>query len=154
MKTIVLASLFLILPCAAQAPQGYAYFSGPQLKAYEKKLAPKIDAKKVSNEQLGRFGNHLFLITHRQGSGESEIHEKQDDIFIVQSGSATVIVGGKVVGGRTTAPGEIRGTSIEGGVRQKLGPGDIVNIPARTPHQVVFDGDKQFTYLIVKVDVP
>jgi mannose-6-phosphate isomerase-like protein (cupin superfamily) len=152
MKSIVLATIFLILPCAAQAPQGYAYFSAAQLKGYEKKLAPKIDEKKVAGEQLGRFGNHTFQVTHRQGSGESEVHDNQDDIFIVQSGSATLIIGGKVIGGKSTGPGEIRGTSIEGGMRQRLGPGDVVNIPAQMPHQVVFEGGRQFTYMIVKVD--
>lgn len=35
---------------------------------------------------------------------------------------------------KTTAVGEVRGPSIDGGVRQKLWPGDIVHVPPKTPH--------------------
>ena len=106
----------------------------------------------IATEQLGNFGKHSLMAAHRQGSGESEVHETVADIFIVQTGEATLVVGGKVVGGKTTAPGEIRGTAIQGGEKRKLGPGDIAHIPANTPHQVLLDSGKQFTYLIVKVE--
>jgi len=43
------------------------------------------------------------------------MHEKQSDLIIVQSGHATIIIGGRILSGQTTAPNEIRGTSIEGG---------------------------------------
>jgi mannose-6-phosphate isomerase-like protein (cupin superfamily) len=152
MKPFALTLILLALPACAEAPQGFARFSSAQLKSYEKTLPPRINAQKFASEQLGRFGNHSFQVTCRQASGEAEVHEKQDDIFIVQSGAATLVVGGKVVNGKTTAPGEIRGSAIEGGEKHKLGPGDVVNIPAMTPHQVVFDGARQFTYMIIKVD--
>ncbi len=141
-----------LLPAGAQAPSGFVHFGSSQLKSYEKKLAPRVNPQKFANEQLFKYGNHFFLMTYREGSGEAEVHEKQDDIFIVESGVATLVVGGKVVGGRSTALGEIRGPSIEGGQKQKLAPGDIVNIPVGLPHQVLLDAGKTFTYLIVKVD--
>jgi mannose-6-phosphate isomerase-like protein (cupin superfamily) len=136
----------------AQAPEGFDFWSSAQLRSYEKKLAPKINAQKVATEILAKYGNHLVMVAHRQGDGEAELHEKQADIFIVESGGGTLIVGGKVVGGKTTAPGEIRGPSIEGGQKRKIGPGDVIHIPARTAHQTVLDGARQITYVIVKID--
>jgi len=72
-------------------------------------------------------------------------------LIIVQSGHATIIVGGKILNGQTTAPNEIRGTSIEGGERQALKAGDVVHVPVRTPHQVV-DTSQAFDYIVLKVD--
>lgn len=148
-------SLVMMLSLAGAAlsadPAGFHLWRGAELKAFEKKLAPKVNVQKISSEQLGKFGNHSFMVAHREGSGEAELHETQDDIFIVQSGEATLVVGGKVVGGKTTAAHEIRGTSVDGGEKKKLGAGDVLNIPAGTPHQLLVESGKQFTYMIVKV---
>jgi mannose-6-phosphate isomerase-like protein (cupin superfamily) len=43
------------------------------------------------------------------------------------------------------------GTAISGGVESKLGAGDIVTIPAKTPHQMKLEPGKQVTYFVVKV---
>jgi len=44
------------------------------------------------------------------------------------------VTGGKVVDGRSTGPGEIRGASIDGGTARKLGKGDVIIVPKGTPH--------------------
>ena len=74
------------------------------------------------------------------------------DVFIVAGGKAALVVGGSVVEGKTTAPGEIPGRSISGGDKKNLSAGDIVHIPARVPHQLLIDSGSQFNYVIVKVD--
>ena len=139
-------------PLIAADPDGFALWTAKQLKGYEKSLAPKIDARKIALEPLGKFGNHTFQIAHREGSGEAELHETQADLFIVQSGEATLVVGGTIPGSRASAPNEVRGPSIEGGEKKKLGPGDVVHIPPKVPHQLLLDSGKQFTYAIMKVD--
>jgi mannose-6-phosphate isomerase-like protein (cupin superfamily) len=151
MRTVVT----LLAACAALAaadPAGFALWKGAELKSYEKKLAPKIDAHKVATESLGNFGNHSFMVAHREGSGQAELHEKQADLFIVQSGEGTLVVGGTVVDPKTTEPNEIRGPSIKDGVSKHLGPGDVVHIPAKTPHQLMVDAGKQITYAVMKVN--
>ncbi|MBI1788338.1 MAG: hypothetical protein HYR60_12425 [Acidobacteria bacterium] len=144
---------FLTLPLIAADPAGFALWSGRQLKGYEKTLAAKVNEKKMASEQFGKFGNHSFMIAHREGPGEAELHETQADVFVVQSGEATLVVGGAVVDPKTTAPNEVRGPSINGGEKKKLGAGDVVHIPAKTAHQLLVDAGKQFTYMVVKVDV-
>lgn len=145
-------SLFLLAPLTAADPAGFGHWSGKELKGYEKVLSPKISAQKIAIEQLGNFGNHTLTVAHREGSGEAELHETQADVFIVQSGEATLVVGGSVVNGKTSAPNEVRGPSINGGEKKKLAPGDVVHIPAKVAHQLLLDSGKQFTYCIVKVD--
>lgn len=148
MKQIVAVLFFSAV--AAGSPD-FAHWPASEIKAYAQKLSPKLDAQKSAGEQLGDYGNHSLIVVHREGSGDAELHENLTDIFIVQNGEATLVVGGKIAGGKPTGPGEIRGPSIEGGEKKKLGPGDVVHIPANTPHQVLLDAGKKFTYLIVKV---
>ena len=91
--------------------------------------------------------------TRREASsGQSELHEKQADLIVVQSGQAAIVIGGKIVNGKTTAANEIRGTSIEGGERQALKTGDVVHVPAKTPHQVLLDAGQSLDYVVLKVD--
>jgi len=144
--------LATLVPLRAADPPGVVHLSNDTLKAFQKSLAPKIDAHKVATERLGNFGNHSLMVVHREGDGEAEVHETQADIFIIQTGEATVAVGGSVLEGKTTAPGEIRGRAIQGGERKNLSAGDMVHIPANVPHQVLVAKGKHLTYVIVKID--
>jgi len=99
-----------------------------------------------------KFENHALSVSHREKSGIPEMHEKQTDIFVVQSGEAVLLVGGEIEGAKTDSPGEIRGVSIKNGVRKNLSAGDVVHIPAKMPHQFFLDPGKQITYFVVKVD--
>ena len=104
---------------------------------------------KSGGEGIGNWGNHTAMVSRRTGDGEAEVHEQFVDIFIVQSGEGTLVLGGKVVGPKTTGPGEIRGASLEGGERYPMLPGAIAHIPANTPHQILVQ--KEFMAVIVKV---
>jgi mannose-6-phosphate isomerase-like protein (cupin superfamily) len=146
-----LLALLLALPLIGAEPAGYKYWSAGELKGFDKSLAPKIDAHKVATERLSDYGNHYTMVAHREGSGEAEFHEKEADLFVVTSGAGTLIVGGTMPNSKTTAPGEMRGPSIEGGARQKLSAGDVVHIPAKTAHQLVLDRGGKITYFVMKV---
>jgi len=143
--------LALVLPLIGAEPAGYKYWSAADLKAKGAALGPKMNAQKVATDRLADFGNHYVLLAHREGPGEAEYHETEADVFVVQSGTATLVVGGTMANGKTTAPGEIRAPSIQGGSNQKLSAGDVVHIPSKTPHQLLIDGGKKFDYFVVKV---
>ena len=116
-----------------------------------KALAPKMDAQKVASEVIATEGNRTFMVAHREGSGIAEWHERQADIMVISVGEVTMVHGGTIVDGKTTAPGERRGPSITGGTEVKLGPGDILHIPAQVAHQMKLDPGKQVTYFVAKV---
>src|SRR5437870_9806383 len=143
--------LFTVFVGIAAVPDGYDHWTAEQLRAREEVLH-KTMKNGLASETLGNWGNHLLLKTRREASsGRAELHERQSDLIIVQSGHATIIIGGKILNGQTSAPNEIRGTSIEGGERQPLKAGDVVHVPVRTPHQVV-DTSQAFDYIVLKVD--
>lgn len=114
-------------------------------------LSKKLDAHKVASETIATVGNRQFMVAHREGSGQVEWHERQADIMMIASGQVTMVYGGTVIDGKTTAPGEIRGSAVQGGTDVRLGPGDILHIPARTPHQMKLAPGAQVTYFVAKV---
>jgi mannose-6-phosphate isomerase-like protein (cupin superfamily) len=114
-------------------------------------LSKKLDAIKFAGEPQGTDGNRTFSIAHREGSGQAEVHDTQADVLVISEGQLTFIYGGTVVDPKTTAPGETRGTGITGGTEVKLGPGDVLHVPAKVPHQMKLDPGAKVTYFVVKV---
>jgi quercetin dioxygenase-like cupin family protein len=93
---------------------------------------------------------YKVMLGERTASGEAEVHAADTDVFHVVSGTATFVTGGTVVDAKETAPGETRGPSIQGGDTRALAAGDIVVIPAGTPHWFkAVQG--RFEYFVVKV---
>jgi mannose-6-phosphate isomerase-like protein (cupin superfamily) len=76
----------------------------------------------------------LIILANRRGAGEVEVHDKTNHIFIIVEGEATFVTGGTLVGAKNTAPGQIRATSMTGGQTHQLRKGDVITIPAKTPH--------------------
>jgi uncharacterized RmlC-like cupin family protein len=136
----------------AAVPAGYDHWTAGQLRTREEVLRKTVK-NGLASETLGHWGNHLLLKTRREASsGQAEWHEKQADLIVVQSGQATIVIGGTIVNGKPTAANEIRGTSIEGGERQALKAGDVVHVPAKIPHQVLLDAGQTLDYMVLKID--
>jgi mannose-6-phosphate isomerase-like protein (cupin superfamily) len=76
----------------------------------------------------------LLVLANRRGAGAVEYHEHTNHIFIMVDGEATFIVGGTMVDAKRTKPDQMTGSSIEGGQTFHLSKGDVITIPAKTPH--------------------
>ena len=92
----------------------------------------------------------VVLAARRDRDGEVEVHEPLNDELVGRSGHAVFRVGGTVAGNRQTAAGEWRGGVITGGDLYRLGPGDVLWIPAGMPHQALVGSGGSFSYLAVK----
>jgi len=156
MRALLFCLFALALPLlVAQetVPEGFEHWTADSLKQLDQTL--KVEAGKnphhIAVEHLKDFPNDQFMLSRREADGIVEWHETQADIFFVQSGSATLLVGGTLVGGETVEPHEKRNGTIQGGVRRKLSAGDVVRIAPKVPHQILLDGAQNFTYFVVKV---
>jgi mannose-6-phosphate isomerase-like protein (cupin superfamily) len=141
------ASTFAIAASAAD-PEGFAMYTASDIQARAR--AAKLDENKAGAARLATWGNHSLMIVRRDGDGASEVHTTQADIITVVSGEGTLIVGGTMVDGKPTTPNEIRGKSIDGGVKKAMAPGDVFHIPAGMPHQMLVT--KPLVVNVVKVD--
>lgn len=71
----------------------------------------------------------------RDKAGGPEMHTHLTDFFYITQGQATLIVGGKLEGGKTVRPGQVRGGTIVGGKAYEMVKGDVMVIPPGIPHQ-------------------
>jgi mannose-6-phosphate isomerase-like protein (cupin superfamily) len=94
-----------------------------------------------------------------RGGGAS--HDKVTEVYHVIDGGGTLVTGGTLVNARRRAnvaeevtkingPG-YSGDRIEGGVSRRIAKGDVVIVPAGTPHWWS-EIDGSVTYLVVRVD--
>jgi mannose-6-phosphate isomerase-like protein (cupin superfamily) len=126
-------------------------YSPADLKTMEQKLEQKTDASGLATETIKKYSTDYSMLAFRKQSGKAELHEKFADFYVVVEGSATLVSGGHIVNGAPSAPGEVRGDSVQDGKETKLKKGDIVHIPANIPHQLVLSKGETFQYFIVKV---
>jgi mannose-6-phosphate isomerase-like protein (cupin superfamily) len=133
---------------AAATPDVYTQ---DELMGMEKKLKEKTDASGTATQTIKKYSTDYSMLAFRTQSGKAELHEKFADFYVVVEGKATLVSGGTMVNGKSTAPGEVRGDSIQDGKETKLKKGDIVHIPANIPHQLTLTKGDTFQYFIVKV---
>ncbi|MGA7107651.1 MAG: cupin domain-containing protein [Terracidiphilus sp.] len=117
--------------------------------AHLRKLARFSDGS--ASEVLKDYPQHAIHLLVRSRDGGAELHERFADLFLVIDGRAALVTGGTITDRKIIAPGEIRGSSVEGGARQELRAGDLAHVPAGLPHQMVVAGDKFVTCLVVKI---
>jgi mannose-6-phosphate isomerase-like protein (cupin superfamily) len=88
-------------------------------------------------------------------------HDKVSEVYYIMQGTATLVTGGTMVNPKTRpadspqvrqqdGPGKT-GTSIEGGTSRSVKEGDVIIIPAGTPHWFSkIDG--ALAYLVIRID--
>lgn len=139
-------SLVFLLPLAAvalaaDAPSQPHYFKPAEVDAAR--------AKGDTGSPLLEEADFKVLASRRDKPGQSEVHTTDTDIFVVIDGQATIVLGGKLIDPRQTAPGEIRGSGIEGGTDYLLEKGVVLTVPRNTPHWVR-ETRPGFRYYVIK----
>jgi mannose-6-phosphate isomerase-like protein (cupin superfamily) len=149
----LLAIALMMVSAEEKVPDGFQHWTGARLKELEQTLKTEAGASAhhIALRRLGDFAQDTLMLSRREADGVVEWHENQADVFFVQSGSATLVVGGTMVGGEITEPHEKRNGTIQGGIKRKLSAGDVVRIPPQVPHQLLLDGSPEFTYFVVKI---
>lgn len=142
MKLAWLVVLFVAVAVQNGSSQGMrqsaTYIGSSEVKAAFAKGRPLIETE-----------GYKVHASRREAPGMAEVHVRDTDIIYVLSGTATIVAGGDVVDGKTTAKDEIRGGSIKGGKSQRLAEGDVLIVPQGVPHQFTAV-DAPFLYYVVK----
>src|SRR5512133_988066 len=90
----------LLLSATAQenTTAGFEHWTPAALQYLDQKMHADAaeDPHHFAVEQLADFANDSFLFVHREADGQVEWHETQVDVFFVQSGSAILLLGGKM----------------------------------------------------------
>ncbi len=82
---------------------------------------------------------------------KAEVHDESADIWHVVNGEAIFMIGGEVENPTLHKSKEWVADSIRGGIEYPVKPGDVIDIPPGTPHQIDARG-RRAEFIIVKVD--
>ena len=139
---LALATLFtvIVVLTAAGVPTVVTYVPHDKVSATMAKGGPII------NDQ------GLIVLAQRRGAGEVEVHEKTNHVFIIVEGEATFVTGGTLVDARQTAPDQRRASNVQGGQTYHLTKGDVITIPAKTPHWFKEVPTKTIAYYAVNIE--
>ena len=138
---IALVSSLAVATLAADAPATPRYFEPAEVDAAR--------AKGDTGSVLVEDTDYRVLASRRDRPGQSEVHATDTDIFVVIDGQATIVLGGRMIEPKATAPGEIRGSGIEGGTDYLLQKGVVLTVPRNTPHWVR-ETRAGFRYYVIK----
>ena len=120
-------------------PAPVTYFEKEKVAAAFEKGAVLFDAS----------DKYMVHASRRDKPGLGEVHAKDADIIYVLDGTATFITGGTLVEPKTIATDEVRGKEITGGEAHQLAKGDVIIVPAGTPHWFK-EVSAPFLYYVVK----
>jgi len=148
---ILVVALFALM-AGAQAPSSTpaTYLSEAEQTSALKtaaQTAPDMHTAPVKNADHYRI--NIVRRTKAQGA---IAHPDGTEVHHIIDGAATFVTGGTIV--RSTAAGARGGNAtIEGGQSRHVAKGDVILIPAGTPHWYK-DLEGSITYLEVRFDLP
>jgi mannose-6-phosphate isomerase-like protein (cupin superfamily) len=131
MKTLLAFATLLMMVVfltAAAAPLGGGVPAAVHYIDHDKVTATMVKGGPIVSDP------GLVVLANRREAGQVEYHDHTNHIFIMVEGEATFITGGTMVGAKRTKPDQMVATSIDGGEIHHLSKGDVITIPAKTPH--------------------
>ncbi len=148
------------VPAAAPAP-------ATEVKTDESKVLTTADVLEVAkNSRTTKAADpmvatNLFTqlpyrvnVEHRiAGTTPPSIHERNGELFFVVDGDGVIITGGRLVDPVRRNPTNIAGTSIAEGQSRAVHKGDVMFVPAGTPHQIA-DVKNTLTMVITMLPNP
>jgi mannose-6-phosphate isomerase-like protein (cupin superfamily) len=146
-----LGVLSMALFCSTAVAQTAAYSTDQLLQIVAQMREQAKGTKDAGTGILEKRLDANTLIAFRDRDGKGEKHQELGDVFFVLQGTATLVTGGTISNPTTTAPGEVRGGSLQDGTRRKLQEGDVVHVSANVPHQMLLDSGSSITYFVVKI---
>ena len=146
----------LAAPAAAQTgaadPTSFAGTADitAQVEALGKAMRP---GQGFAWQPLVRSGVQVAAIEIWRSPGRPAVHPEEAEYATVIAGAGTLVSGGSLAEPKVVKPGLTEGSRIVGGTTRRLAPGDVMLIPAGTPHWFGITGDR-LVLLGTKIAVP
>ena len=122
---LALAAAFtvgVLVTAAAGVPMGVHYVP------HEEVAATMVKGGQIISD------NGLIVLANRAVARGAEMHEKTNHVFIIVDGEGTFVTGGTLTNAKKSPPDQTRGDGIEGGEFTTSSKGDVITVPAKTPH--------------------
>ena len=113
----------------------------------------KGDAPLVT-EPILLMAPYRALLEYRPGTSSASLHERSAELIVVLQGAGNIVTGGKLVDEKRRNANNLSGSSITGGNSQAVVVGDMLIVPANTPHQVIPIGVAPIVLMTLPVPHP
>src|SRR6185503_1563 len=95
----------LVAPVFAADQSAFGLWKAAELKQRDEALSKHVGADHSSRETLADYGDHRFRFLYRDADGVPEQHDNIVDVVFVQSGEATLALGGKMINLKASSVG-------------------------------------------------
>jgi mannose-6-phosphate isomerase-like protein (cupin superfamily) len=159
MRAQVLAFAFLAAATASAvaqtAPPVTQFMSDKDIMGLidKAKADRKGDAPLVT-EPILLLAPYRAQLEYRPGTSPAAVHEKDAELFVVLQGTGNIVTGGKLVDEKRVNANNLSGPSIADGHSQAVVKGDMLIVPANTPHQVIPTGGAPIVVMTIHVPFP
>ena len=159
-----LSAVFVVTPVIADAQTKVLPATDISAAEIQALMGPRKPNTLPNIRVVDAGGHNVGVGVLYRAEGQTQntaVHFKVSEVYHVMKGSGTLVTGGTVVNPKTRAadsvevaredgPG-VTGTAIQGGVNHQLKEGDVIVIPAGTPHWFSkIDGS--LAYLVIRID--
>jgi mannose-6-phosphate isomerase-like protein (cupin superfamily) len=158
--TFLFASLAAVTASSAFAQQAAptpttAFMTSKDIMALvDKAKADRKGDAPTTAEPILLLAPYRAQLEYRPGHAPAALHEKDAELMVVLEGIGNIITGGKLVDEKRTNANNLSGPSIAGGESRAVAKGDMILIPANTPHQVVPGGGAPIVLMTMHVPFP
>ena len=159
MRAQFLALTFLATALASSA---LAQQAAPNMFMNNKEIMGLIDKAKADRkgdaplvaEPILTLAPYRAQLEYRPATSPAAVHEKDAELMVVLEGTGNIVTGGKLVDEKRNNANNLGGSSITGGKSQAVVKGDMLIVPANTPHQVIPTGGAPIVLMTMHVPHP
>jgi mannose-6-phosphate isomerase-like protein (cupin superfamily) len=156
--------LVLTLLAAAVASGAAAQQAAPPMRTFldNKEIMALVDKAKADRkgdaplvaEPILSLAPYRAMLEYRPGTSPAAVHEKDAELMVVLEGTGNIVTGGKLVDEKRVNANNLSGPSIADGHAQAVVRGDMLIVPANTPHQVIPTGGAPIVLMTLHVPFP
>jgi mannose-6-phosphate isomerase-like protein (cupin superfamily) len=161
MRVLFLAFMFLAIAMASSAsaqqaaPPTTVFMSDKDIMGLiDKAKADRKGDAPVTAEPILLLAPYRAQLEYRPGNASAAVHEKDAELMVVLQGTGNIVTGGKLVDEKRINANNLSGTSIADGDAHAVVKGDMILIPANTPHQVTPTGGAPIVLMTMHVPFP
>jgi mannose-6-phosphate isomerase-like protein (cupin superfamily) len=161
MRTPFIAAAFLAVTASgalaqqAAGPAATVFMSDKDIMALvDKAKADRKGEAPVTAEPILLLAPYKAQLEYRPGNAPAAVHTEDAELMVVLQGTGNIITGGKLLDEKKVNDYNVSGPSIAGGQDHNVVKGDMILIPANTPHQVVPSGGAPIVLMTMHVPFP
>jgi mannose-6-phosphate isomerase-like protein (cupin superfamily) len=139
----------------AAAPSGTVFMNNKEIMSLvDKAKADRKGDAPTTAEPILSLAPYRAQLEYRPIAGPAALHEKDAEMMVVLDGSGDIVTGGKIVDEKRVNANNLSGPSIANGESHPVVKGDMIFIPANTPHQVTPAGGAPIVLMTMHVPYP